>query len=121
MAAPMKELKAWSAFALKTGYLALRYKPWRRRLMFYVSIAAMVQLTVGWIIMETLMKSLTAFTLYWGLCGCLVLFMLLLALYDMLAVKQEQSAELKRLSEKMLAEQQETLADADDSGNSREA
>ena len=89
--------------------------------MFYVSLAAIVQFSAGMAFLSNPSKSALLFLLYWGLCVFLVFLMLLLALYDMLAVKQEQQEELVRLHSSMLKDQQKSISNADDKGNSGEA
>lgn len=93
--------------------------------MFYVSLAAMFQLGMGLVLMGWLSQSVILFLLYWCFCACLVCLMLLLAVYDMLAVRQEQTNELQRLREQVFGDAEEvsstTSTDADDPRDSGEA
>ncbi len=106
---------SWIQLALRVGIFSLRYRPWRRKLMFYLTLGAMGQLALGMILLEGLAESIPLFVCYWGFCGMVVCTMLLLAVYDMLAVRQEQRMELQKLRERMFVDQRETLAHADDS------
>jgi CHASE2 domain-containing sensor protein len=125
MATPGNESPSWVQVALKFGFFTLRHRPWRRRLMFYVSLAAMAQLGLGLVLMGWLSQSVILFLLYWCFCAFLVCLMLLLAVYDMLAVRQEQTRELQRLREQVFGEAEElsstTSTDADDSRDSGDA
>ncbi len=109
---------SWAQLALRLGLFSLRNRLWRRRLMFYVTLAALGQLAVGLFVFEPLTGTLFEL-LYWGFCLCLVGLMVLLALYDMLAVRQEQRLEVLRLRARMLEESQaeEKIRGDDDSGN----
>ena len=93
--------------------------------MFYVSLAAMAQLALGLVLMGWLSRSVILFLLYWCFCAFLVCIMLLLAIYDMLAVRQEQTKELQRLREQIFGEAEDmsstTSTDADDTRDSGEA
>ena len=109
---------SWVQMALRMGFFALRHRPWRRKLMFYLTLGAMGQLAFGVLILDTLAKSLLLFALYWGFCAFVVCTMLLLAIYDMMAVRQEQRVALLQLRERMLAEQRDELGShADDQGD----
>ncbi len=109
------EVQSWLATAVKVGLLVLRDRQSRRKLMFYITLAAMIQLGFGVLILHHLAGSLILFVLYWGFCLVLVCIMVLLAMYDMLAVRQEQKAELKRLREKIFSEEDQLPSQNDDS------
>lgn len=117
MASPGNDSPSWARLALRVGYFSLRHRIWRRKLMLYVTLLAALQVAIGALILDRLLQSALLYLGYWSFCGFLVILMLLLAMYDMLAVRQEQRMELKRLREQMIAEQQEQLSDADDSGD----
>ncbi|MDA7614054.1 hypothetical protein N8586_02860 [Verrucomicrobiales bacterium] len=125
MTIPGNDSPSWVQVALRFGFFTLRHRPWRRRLMFYVSLAAMFQLGMGLVLMGWLSQSVILFLLYWCFCVCLVCLMLLLAVYDMLAVRQEQTNELQRLREQVFGDAEElsstTSTDADDPRDSGEA
>lgn len=70
--------------------------------MFYSCIVTMVLVFGGvFLLLGTLQKSPVLFLGYWGLCFASTVFMLLLALYDLLAVRAEHRAELKKLRQRM--------------------
>lgn len=121
MAASDKDPSGWLAFALNVGLFTLRDRTARRRLMFYLTLSAMGQLALGLLILDQLSKSLFFFLFYWGFCMLLVFLMILLALYDMLAVKLDQQAELSRLRETFLTDEEAPQSNADDSEKSGKA
>ncbi|MGY8691105.1 MAG: hypothetical protein ACKVHP_25610 [Verrucomicrobiales bacterium] len=108
---------SWAQLALRIGFFSLRNLTWRRKLMFYLTLVALSQLGFGLLILDRLSHSIILFVIYWGTCVFLVCLMLLLALYDMLAVRQGQQLELKRLRERMFEEGRDTHTHADDSGD----
>lgn len=118
MASPGNDSPSWAQLALRVGFFSLRHRPWRRKLMFYLTLGTVAQFALGVVILDSLASSILLFLLYWGFCALLVCVMLLLALYDMLAVRQEQQLELMRLREQMFAEQSETMDHGNDSGAS---
>src|SRR5690606_12072874 len=89
MGSPPKEAKAWAETAIRFGVFALRHRPWRRKLMLWLSLGAALQIALGSIVFEgALEQSLLLFSLYWGFCAVVVLLMILLAFYDMLAIRR---------------------------------
>lgn len=75
-------------------------------MMFYVTLVTLFQLILGVFFIEgTLSSSITGFLFYWGFCVSMVICMGLLALYDMLAVKNEQRQELRKLRESVFGRQ----------------
>jgi hypothetical protein len=104
MAAADKEPTNWLTLALRVGLSTLRDLTARRRLMFYLTISAMVQLALGLLILNQLSKFPILFVLYWAFCLLQVGLMILFALYDMLTVRQDQRAELARLRQTIVAD-----------------
>jgi len=93
---PMKELisKIYFYFRLSfaTGLLVMRTRELRRKLMFFVSLAAMLSVFFGGVvIIDALVQSPWLFIGYWFVSGTLVLGMVLLALYDILRLKGDQA------------------------------
>ena len=124
MASSGNESPSWVQVALRIGFFSLRQRTIRRKVMFYVSLAAMAQLAIGLVALEWLSQTVLLFLFFWGFCSCLVLLMLLLALYDILAVRQEQQLELRRLRDQVFGESvhDSTLSShADDPRDSGEA
>ena len=120
MAASDKEPSGWFTLALNLGLFTLRDLTARRRLMFYLTISAMVQLALGLFILNQLSKSILIFVFYWSFCMLQVCLMMLLALYDMLTVKRDQQAEISRLRETILTNDSPN-SNADDSEKSGKA
>ena len=118
MPPPGNDSPSWAQLALRLGFFSLRHRPWRRKLMFYLAMGSLAQLALGVLLLAHLSKSALVFLLYWGFNGLMVCLMLLLAVYDVLALRQEQRLELRRLREGMYAEQQDASSDDDDPGNS---
>ena len=69
--------------------------------MFVVSMLAMGLAFLGMVALEEFLTERVAlFLAYWGLCGFLVLLMLLLAIYDMARVRTELTGDaIRRLGE----------------------
>ncbi len=66
--------------------------------MFYVTLATALQAAAGVTLLEkTLTGSVWMFLGYWGWCMSMALLMMMLAVFDMLAVRREQQEELRRL------------------------
>ncbi len=91
----------------------LRVRQARRKMMFAVSIATMLVTFFGFTLLEGFLADHPLlFAIYWFFCIGLVLFMLLLAIYDMAAVKgdldvragRELAEVLKEIEEKARAE-----------------
>ena len=97
--------KLYVKLAFATGLWLLRDRALRRKLMFFVSIAAMLAVFVGGVlIIDFLVENLWIFVIYWFVAGSLVLSMILLALYDMLRVKSDQATSERAELMDLLAE-----------------
>lgn len=80
----------------------LRDKQVRRRIMFHSSIVTMVLVFSGaFLLSSVLQESLPLFVGYWALCFGCALFMLLMALYDLLAVRAQHQSEMRALRQRM--------------------
>ncbi len=92
----MKEFLAkirlmWKLFAALVKVL-LHHRVYRRKLMFFVSLVAMGLAFCGITFFDKFLTNhVWLFLAYWAVTGLLVLLMLLLALYDMLQIRREQS------------------------------
>ncbi len=81
----------------------LRDQRMRRNTMFFLLVAAMVMLFVGWIILDRwLVARPKVFAMFWLVCGWLTLTAMLLALYDMLALRVKAREERRRLRKRIL-------------------
>ena len=80
---------AWK-MAVAVFLTLLRIRQTRRRMMFVVSLGAMFFAFLGVTLLENFLGDHPLlFAVYWFFCMGLVLFMLLLAIYDFAAVKGE--------------------------------
>ena len=78
----------------------LRVRQTRRKMMFTVTLASMLFAFLGFTLLDAfLTEHPLLFALYWFFCTSLVLFMLLLSIYDYAAVK----GDMNRRSDQQLA------------------
>jgi len=76
----------------------LRDRQMRRTVLFWIVVATLVMLAVGSMLLDGwLMEHPVLFLLYWGGCLWLTVTTLLLALYDLLAIRSEARRERQRL------------------------
>lgn len=86
----LTRFQTWIALAI----VFLRTRRLRRTAMFWVAVVVMVLVTLGgWFIDGALESQPIIFATYWFLCFGLVIFLMLLALYDMLMTPREMRAE----------------------------
>ncbi|MEM7012022.1 MAG: hypothetical protein AAF585_11120 [Verrucomicrobiota bacterium] len=86
----LTRFQTWIALAI----VFLRTRRLRRTTMFWLAIVVMVQVTLGgWFIDKALESRPVIFVTYWFLCFGLVMFLLLLATYDLLVTPREMRAE----------------------------
>jgi len=65
----------------------LRDRPWRRMVLTRLVLANLTAIALGlWVLDHWLAASMTGFALWWGGVALATVFMLLLALYDALAI-----------------------------------
>lgn len=80
----------------------------RRTTMFIVVLAALVMLFVGSTFLNgTLGERPLLFVLFWGSCAWLTFLAILLALYDLLAVRAQARSERRRLRAEIFSAQQD--------------
>ena len=90
--------------------LVLRDRQMRRQVMFYGMVGVVVQIAAGIAFFEDyLMERPALFALYWLSCLAGVLFLMMMALYDFLMVRQEA-----RMRERELREELERQIRGDD-------
>lgn len=90
--------------------LLLRDRQLRRQVMFYGMVGLVVQIAAGIAFFEAyLTERPLLFGLYWLSCLAAVLFMMMMALYDFLMVRQEA-----RLKERALEEELRRSMEEDD-------
>ncbi len=91
----MAEDRKVSSWAVSKGLAGeiLRNRGDRRRFMARLLMLVLGFLVAGlWLIDGWLMADIWRFLLWWGACGAVTCFLLLMAVYDMLAVIREERA-----------------------------
>ena len=84
----------------------------RRRVLFFLLLAVMLLIFTGVVILNSWLNAgPVRFVLYWGACLWLTLTVLLLALYDLLAVRQQAREEYARGKIEMLKRGQQQSDD----------
>ncbi len=87
----LSNIQFYAKLGFATGLMVMRTRELRRKLMFFVSIAAMLSVFAGGVvIVDSLMEHPWLFIAYWLLSGTLVVGMLLLAMYDILRLKADK-------------------------------
>ncbi|MBN8457593.1 MAG: hypothetical protein J0M04_07140 [Verrucomicrobia bacterium] len=85
-----KKISSWAVCKGLAGEI-LRDRSERRRFMTRLLVLVLAQLVLGvWVIHGWLGADVWRFLLWWAACGALTGFLLLMALYDMLAVIREE-------------------------------
>jgi hypothetical protein len=85
-----RKISAWAVSKGLAGEI-LRSRGDRRRFMARVLVLVLGLLVLGlWVIDRWLMADIWRFLLWWGACGAATCFLLLMAVYDMLAVIREE-------------------------------
>jgi len=117
-----KRLRFYLRLGFATGLLVLRTRRLRRRLMFYVSVAAMLAVFAGGVLLpEFLVEHPWLFVGYWFVSVTLGMSMILLALYDMLRVKADQAqGERAELMELLAEIERVAAAEAEERERERE-
>jgi MFS family permease len=86
----MDKKMSWAAISMVTARAILQIRQLRRRLMLYTVMTVSGLVAMGsWPFAGWLEDSLWRMVLYWGGVMFLTVFMMLLALYDMLAIMKE--------------------------------
>ncbi|MCB1233020.1 MAG: hypothetical protein KDN19_22435 [Verrucomicrobiae bacterium] len=92
------------AIGLAFGSVVLKERRLRRNALFGLTLLALLLVFGGTVFLgDGLMKSPIAFLAFWGICFLMVGLVLLLALYDLLAVRKEHRRRVKDL-ERQLAD-----------------
>jgi hypothetical protein len=77
----------------------------RRSLMFYLSLGSVLMVFVGGVLIDrTLRDKPIAFIVWWAVCAWLMLSSLLLALFDMLAIRAAARRERRELARRIFNE-----------------
>jgi len=86
----------------------LRDRQMRRTVLFWIVVATLALLGVGALLLDAwLSQHIILFLLYWGACLWLTATSLLLALYDLLAIRAEAARERQRLKGRVFGEDTE--------------
>lgn len=98
---------------IRAGLLtSLRIRAARRKIMFYALAGTILTVYLGFALLDGfLSKHPFIFAIYWLYCAVLVVFMLILAVYDMAAVKREMHIRAKQELNEVLKEIKETAGD----------
>jgi hypothetical protein len=77
----------------------------RRSMMFYTSLGSVLMLFVGAVVIDrTLRDRPVTFIAWWAICAWLMLTSLLLALFDMLAIRAAARRERRELARRIFEE-----------------
>ena len=96
-----------------TGMVVLHTRKYRRNLLFGFTLAMLVMVLVGsMLIGDSLARRPIVFATYWALCFVLLFAVLALALYDLMRVRSEHQAEIRRLDARMSVEMEKLRAEA---------
>lgn len=91
-----------AAIGLAFGTVVVRNHRLRRNALFGLTLLTLLLVFGGAVILgDGLMKKPVAFVIFWGICFLLVGLVLLLALYDLLAVRKEHRQRLRELDRKV--------------------
>ncbi len=92
------------AIGMAFGTVVLKNRRFRRNALFGLTLLTLLLVFGGAVFLgDGLMKSPLAFLLFWGICFLMVGLVLMLALYDLLAVRKEHRKRVRDL-EAQLAE-----------------
>ena len=96
-----------------TGMVVMHTRKFRRNLLFGLTLAMLVLVLVGsMLIGESLARRPVVFAIYWALCFLLLLGVLALAFYDLIRVRKEHRAEMRRLDARMSVEMEKLRVEA---------
>ena len=77
----------------------------RRTLMFYCSLGSVLMLFVGSVFLDDILRARPVFfVVWWGACAWLMLASLLLAVFDMLAIRAAARRERRELARRIFKE-----------------
>ena len=102
------------ALGLAAGWVIIRHRPYRRNLLFGLTLLALLMVFLGAAPLTTLLsQSPFWFAIYWIACFFLVGFVLLLAVYDLIAIRQEHRQRMNKLEQELsdAAEEARQLAE----------
>lgn len=95
------------------GMTVLHLRKYRRNLLFGLTLVILVMVLVGsFLIGESLARRPMIFATYWVLCFLLLFVVLGLVFYDLMRVRAEHQAEMRRLDARMSADMEKLRAEA---------
>lgn len=95
-------IREWAKAIRGMALVALRERQTRRQLMFYLTLATMAIVTIGFVFFSGLANAPVLLVAYWSFCLLMVCLMILLAVYDMASVRKEMRGQLKSMRESIL-------------------
>lgn len=82
---------SWASVCVSLAHMILKTRKLRRRMLLQLLVVLLLLVLIGaWPLAAWLEQNLGFFMLWWGLTGLYGLMVILLALYDMLAVIREE-------------------------------
>lgn len=102
------------ALGLAAGWVIIRHRPYRRNLLFGLTLVTLLMVFLGAAPLTAVLSQRPfAFAVYWIACFFLVGFVLLLAVYDLIAIRQEHRQRMNRLEQELseAAEEARQLAE----------
>jgi hypothetical protein len=82
----------------------------RRKLMFWITLAAVAMTAVGWVFFSDeawIRQHFWGAVIFWGICGWLLLTTMLLALFDILAIRAMHRATRRAMEKQFFKEETE--------------
>ncbi len=102
------------ALGLAAGWVIIRHRSYRRNLLFVSTLLTLLLVFLGAApLTEVLNQSPFWFAIFWIACFFMVGFVLLLALYDLVAIRQEHRERMHKLEQELsdAAEEARQLAE----------
>jgi len=112
----------WIGLFMGLGKAILHSREMRRKMLFQLLLMLVVFVALGaWPLAQWLSGSIWLFLIWWGICMVYGVLVMLLAVYDMLAVTKEEKKLAKMEQEALFqnVENEQTKSDSDDVVNSK--
>lgn len=96
------------AMGLATVWFILRYRPYRRNLLFFSTLVTLIAVFVGAVPLgRVLMTNPVWFAGYWIAVFLLAAFVLLLAIYDLIRIRHDHRKKLRSLDDELAEAEEE--------------
>lgn len=93
---------------LATAWFVLRYRPYRRNLLFISTLVTIIAVFAGAVPLgRVLTTEAVWFAIYWMVVFFLAAFVLLLAIYDLIRIRHEHRKNLKSLDQEIAEAEEE--------------